>query len=212
MSCAALLAVPFVTDPYIYVFAVALIVLLAAILKPSFPNTLNIEWTKGMGIACFGIVFVLAGIGLAGERGWLQPAPIPHPSVDPCEPTAQNEGPCTTEKLEPQGYYNIGKAWNDLQKYDRAITFFKCGESAIFKMSSVRQEAGRETHGFLILNWGYAERGKALGSQQRKDWCAAKDKFQQAQTLFDPIRNNPEVNKALPTIQEFLVEAQQACK
>ncbi len=216
MSCAAVVvALPFFNDPYIDVLALALIVLLAAILMPSFPNTLNIQWTKGMRTACIGVVFVLAAIGTAGERGWLQPPPIPHASVDqPCEPTAENEGPCTTEKLDPQGYYNIGKAWNDLQKYDRAITFFKCSESAIFKLSDHDQEAGRETHAFLILDWGNAERGKALGSKQREDWCAAKDKFQQAQKLFDvdPIRNKSEVLKALPTLQANLVEAQQACK
>ena len=142
------------------------------------------------------------------------PKKVSPSTSEPSTSRTAAKGLCTTEKLDPQGYYNLGKTWNDLKQYDQAITYFECGESAFLKMENERQEGGRETHAFLILDWGNAERGKALSSRKRKDWCAAKDKFQQAQSLFDfdPIKNKPEVMNALPTIQANLVEAQQACK
>jgi hypothetical protein len=206
---AGLVDLPFVTDPYIYVLAVALIVGLAAILQPT-SNVVNIDWGKGGARnACFVVAALLALIGAAGEKGWLRSE---QPSKDqPIEQTAQIEGPCTSEKLDPQGYYNIGKAWNDLGKYDRAIAFFTCGESAIAEMSSERREAGRETHGFLILDWGNALRGRALTSQRRDDWCAAKDRFQKAQTIFLPIRNKPEVSSTLHAIETYLAEVRNEC-
>jgi len=203
------LDIPFVTDPYFYVLAVALIVALAAILQPT-SNVVSIDWgRRGARIACFVLAFFLAAVGALGEEGWLRPKPA---KDQPAEAMAQNEGPCTAEQLDPQGYYDVGLAWNNHRKFDRAIAFFSCGEAAIAKMTSDEQKVWQETHGFIVLDWGNALRAKAVASHTRDEWCAAKGKFQKARELFVPIGNKPEVNAALKDIQTYLAEAGRECK
>jgi hypothetical protein len=190
---------PFASDPFIYLLAAGLVVVLAAILQPRFPGTLDITWTTGKFIACLSIAAVLVGIGAIGEKGWLK-GPDTHPS-DP-GPTLFNSAPDTDPCSAgvpniPQCYLSFGHAWNDIGKYDQAISLFQRSDKALDNTDTPRD--WWQTRAYLYREWGYALLGK-------RSCPEAVAKFEAAKKIFES--NNQNDGGA---IQEGIVKAQQ-CK
>lgn len=163
------------TDVRVYEFVLAGIFVFAGLFKVQVKNfEFNGSWivrTLSFLVGLF--LFFLAGTGKSLTAGSNPSVPPPTEVSSSAQPD-----PCTAAALggNPQCYLSLGHAWNDLGKYDKAITLFGRADSAINEQQN--PSSLWKTRAYLYRDWAYAFLG-------RGDCHDALEKFENAKGIFD---------------------------
>ena len=181
-------------DVRVYEFVLAGIFAFAGLFKVQVKNfELNGSWvvrSLSFLVGIFLFYIAVTGKSLATPNPYSGPAPAA---------VIGSTDPCVAAELEsnPQCYLSLGHAWNDLGKYDTAISLFEHAEAGI--KAQPNQSAMWRSYAYLYRDWGYALLGKGSCHE-------ALDKFKPAKKLFDDNHEN-----AGGATQEGINKAQQ-CK